>query len=307
MTRLPAGSSGRAEQLVGLARHMGSASVVPHGVPTSTRDGWRSIEHRVLKRRASAGRGPRRRRQRFSSPVRDAFETWRSRARASRLLARLITIALTTLAIADLIFDATPLRQASYAIAVLLAGAAALLAVAAAERAGAEQSRRWQLQAVASAVIMLMLMATGTDGGHGDALWFLLVVGAASTLVALATSYRDGSGSGVGAVCLALDSAIVGFTTALMTIALASANVPVGGAAILLGAFGAAGYPAALATRPAVRADPRGSDALFLGGGLVLCLSAAGEAARQIGLGAPAFRAAPLRAPFWPRGLPPLP
>ncbi len=282
---------------------MDSASVVPHGVPTSTRDGWRSIEHRVLKRRASAGRGPRRRRQRFSSPVRDAFETWRSRARASRLLARLITIALTTLAIADLIFDATPLRQASYAIAVLLAGAAALLAVAAAERAGAEQSRRWQLQAVASAVIMLMLMATGTDGGHGDALWFLLVVGAASTLVALATSYRDGSGSGVGAVCLALDSAIVGFTTALMTIALASANVPVGGAAILLGAFGAAGYAVAVATRPAVRADPRGSDALFLGGVLVLCLSAAGEAARQIGLGAPAFLAAPGVALFGTLGL----
>ena len=58
---------------------MDSASVAPHGVPSSTRDGWRSIEHRVLKRRASVGRGPRRRRQRFSSPVRDAFETWRQR------------------------------------------------------------------------------------------------------------------------------------------------------------------------------------------------------------------------------------
>src|SRR5258708_6513421 len=302
MTRLPAGTSRRAEHIVGLARHMDSASVVPHGVPTSTRDGWRSIEHRVLKRRASAGRGPRRRRQRFSSPVRDAFETWRSRARASRLLARLITIALTTLAIADLIFDATPLRQASYAIAVLLAGAAALLAVAAAERAGAEQSRRWQLQAVASAVIMLMLMATGTDGGHGDALGFLLVVGAASTLVALATSYRDGSGSGVGAVCLALDSAIVGFTTALMIVALANTNVPVGGAAILLGAFGAAGYAGAVATRPAVRADPRGSDALFLGGVLVLCLSAAGVSPPPHRLRRPACLAPPGGALFCPPG-----
>ena len=63
--------------------------------------------------------------------------------------------------------------------------------------------------------------------------------------------------------------------------------MPVGGAAILLGAFAAAGYAVAVATRPAVRADPRGSDALFLGGVLVLCLNAAGEAARQIGLGAP--------------------
>src|SRR2546430_909246 len=203
---------------------MDSPSVAPHGVPSSTRDGWRSIEHRVLKRRASVGRGPRRRRQRFSSPVRDAFETWRRRAHASHLVARLITITLATLAIADLILDAPPLRQASYAPAVILAGPAALLAVARVEHAGPEQSRRWQLQAVACAVIMLMLMATGINGGRGDPLWFLIVVGVASALVALATSYQAGSGSGVGAVCLALDSAIVGFTTALMTIALASAN-----------------------------------------------------------------------------------
>src|SRR4029077_9979309 len=125
--------------------------------------------------------------------------------------------------------------------------------------------------AIASAVIMLMLMATGIDGGRADPLWFLSVVAAASTLVALATSYRDGTGSRIGAVCLALDSAIVGFTTALMTVALANADVPVGGAAILLGAFAAAGYAVAVATRPAVKADPRGADALFLGGVLVLC------------------------------------
>jgi signal transduction histidine kinase len=252
-----------------------------------------------LKRRASVGRGPRRRRQRFNSPVRDAFETWRSRAHASQLLARLITITLATLAIADLIVDAAPLRQASYATAVILAGVAALLAVARVERAGPEQSRRWQLQAVACAMIMLMLMATGVNGGRGDALWFLIVVAVASTLIALATSLKEGS----GAVCLALDSAIVGFTTALMTVALASANAPIGGAAILLGAFGAAGYAVAVATRPAVRADPYGSDALFLGGVLVLCLSAAGEAARQIGLGGPAFLAAPGVALFGTLGL----
>ena len=217
----PAGrdiSSGGAYSWVGL--NMDSASAVPHGVPSSTRGGWRSIEHRVLNRRASVGRGPRRRRQRSASPVRDAFETWRNRAHASQFLARLITIALATLAIADLIFDAVPLRQASYITSVVLAGAASLLAVANVERAGPEQSRRWQLQAVASAAIMLMLMATGADGGHGDALWFLVVVSAASTLVALATSLKEGS----GAVCLALDSAIVGFTTALITIALANAD-----------------------------------------------------------------------------------
>ena len=282
---------------------MDTTSVVPHAIPPSAREGWRVIEHGVLKRRTSATRGPRRRRQRPGSPVRDAFETWRSQWRAGQFLLRLLTIGLATLAVADLIVDATPLRQASFVAAVLLAGAASLLAVAAAEQATPEQSRRWQLQAVAGAVVMLMLMATGINGGSGDALWFLIVVGAASTLVALATSYRDGAGSGVGAVCLALDSAIVGFTTALITIALASASVPVGGAAILLGAFGAAGYAVAVATRPAVRAAPRGPEALFLGGVLVLCLSAAGEAARQIGLAAPAFLAAPGVALFGTLGL----
>ena len=88
-------------------------------------------------------------------------------------------------------------------------------------------------------------------------------------------------------MCLALDSAIVGFTTALMTVVAGHPTCRVGGAAILLGAFAAAGYAVAVATRPAVRAEPRGSDALFLGGVLVLCLNAAGEAAREIGLGLP--------------------
>src|SRR5436190_8901389 len=88
-----------------------------------------------------------------------------------------------------------------------------------------------------------------------------------------------------------------------MTVALAHATTPVGGAAILLGAFGAAGYAVAVATRPAVRADPHGSEALFLGGVLVLCLSAAGEAARQIGFGTLAFLAAPGVALFGTLGL----
>jgi signal transduction histidine kinase len=187
--------------------------------------------------------------------------------------------------------------------AVLVAGLASLLAAAAAEPAGIEQSRRWHLQAVASAVVMFMLMANGTEGAPGDGLWFFIVVGAASTLVAMATSYKEGTGSRIGAVCLALDSAIVGFTTALVTVALASAAVPVGGAAILLGAFAAAGYAVAVATRPTVRADPRGADALFLGGVLILCLHAGGEAAHQIGLGAPALFAAPGVALFGALGL----
>ena len=79
-----------------------------------------------------------------------------------------------------------------------MAGAASLLAVAAAERAGVEGTRRWHLQAVASAVVMFMLMANAMQQPSGDVLWFLVVVGAASTLVAMATSYRDGTGSSIG-------------------------------------------------------------------------------------------------------------
>jgi signal transduction histidine kinase len=282
---------------------MDSVSNASPAVPPSTREGWRSIEHRVLTRRSKWARAHTRRRTRFSRPVRDAFETWRRRASTARLLARTTTLALALLAAADVVADNALLRQASWVAAVLVAGLASLLAVAAAEPAGIEQSRRWHLQAVASAVVMFMTMANGTEGAPGDVLWFFIVVGAASTLVAMATSYKEGTGSRIGAVCLALDSAIVGFTTALMTVALASADVPVGGAAILLGAFAAAGYAVAVATRPAVRADPRGADALFLGGVLILCLNAAGEAARQIGLGAPALFAAPGVALFGALGL----
>jgi signal transduction histidine kinase len=214
-------------------------------------------------------------------------------------------VGLAALAAADLFADVAPLRQATTVGAVLLAGASSLAALGAAERhaVNAIQARRWQLQAVASAVVMFMLMVNGSDASSGDLLWFVIVVGAASTLVAMATSYREANGSGVAGVCLALDSAVVGFTTALMTVALADATVPIGGAAILLGAFAAAGYAVAVATRPAIRLDPHGSDALFLGGVLVLCLNAAGEAARQIGLGAPAMLAAPGVALFGTLGL----
>src|SRR5579859_6650833 len=274
---------------------MDVSSVVSPHPPSSTHD--------VLRRRSSSARAQRRRRPRLAAPVRDAFETWRIRSPGVQLTARLTTVALAVLATSDLIADAGPLREASWIAAVLLAGSASLLAVAAAEPAGVDQSRRWHLQTVASAVIMFMLMANAMQQPSGDVLWFLVVVGAASTLVAMATSYRDGPSPGAGGVCLALDSAIVGFTTALMTVILANPSPAVGGAAILLGGFAAAGYAVAVATRPAVRAEPLGSDALFLGGVLVLCLNAAGEAARQIGAGAPATLAAPGVALFGALGL----
>jgi signal transduction histidine kinase len=284
---------------------MNSAPPASHRVPASTRDGWRSFEHRVLKRRAAGPRALRRRRPAPATPVRDGIETWPSWGRILRFLARLATVGLAVLAAADLVDDLPGLRLAALIGAVLVAGVASLLAVAAAEPDGIypTYARRWHLQAVASAVVMFMLMANATERAPGDLLWFLIVVGAASTLVAMATSYRDDGGSNVGGVCLAFDSAIVGFTTALITISVASTTAPSGSAAVLLGAFAAAGYAVAVATRPAIRLEPRGPDALFLGGVLVLCLNAAGEAARVIGLGAPALLAAPGVALFGTLGL----
>src|ERR1700730_2796612 len=104
---------------------MDTGSLAPYVAPASTRDGWRSLEHRVLKRRSASARAQRRRRPTLDSPVRDAFKTWRSRPRAVQLAARSLTIALATLATADLISDNPILRQASWIAAVLMAGAAA--------------------------------------------------------------------------------------------------------------------------------------------------------------------------------------
>jgi signal transduction histidine kinase len=242
----------------------------------------------------------RRHRPKPEHPVRDAIEILRARRRGPRFLATFAAVGVVGLAVADLFDDVAPLHTAALIGAVVLAGAASLLAIAAAEPDGLypARARRWQLQAVASAVVMFMLMTNPADGEPGDLLWFLIVVGAASTLVAMATSYRDGGGAGVGGVCLALDSGIVGFTTALLIISIASSSLAVGGTAVLLGAFAAAGYAVAVATRPAIRLDPHGADGLFLCGVLVLCVNAAGQAARQVGVDAVGVLAAPGLALF---------
>src|SRR5207302_808622 len=173
---------------------MDTASLPTRGVADPKNDAWRSLEHHVLKRRTAAARGVRRRHSSVGEPVRDAFEIWRSRPRGVRFVARLVAVGLTALAAADVLFDAVPLHLAALVGAVLMAGTASLMAVAAADPDAANpvKARRWQLQAVASAVVMFMLMANGTGSAPGDLLWFLIVVGAASTLVAMATSYRDG-------------------------------------------------------------------------------------------------------------------
>src|SRR3982074_1209653 len=101
---------------------MDSVSPAPPAVPPSTRDGWRSIEHRVLKRRSKWARAHTRRRARFATPVRDAFEPWRRGAPTALLLPRASTVALALLAAADVVADNAPLRQASWVAAVLVAG-----------------------------------------------------------------------------------------------------------------------------------------------------------------------------------------
>src|SRR5689334_11516485 len=92
---------------------MKPAPPATHAVPASTRDGWRTFEHRVLNRRSAGARPLRRRRPSLEHPVRDAIETWRNPARSVQFFARLITVVLAGLAAADLFYDAAPVRLAA--------------------------------------------------------------------------------------------------------------------------------------------------------------------------------------------------
>jgi signal transduction histidine kinase len=209
--------------------------------------------------------------------------------------ARLVTILIMGLAALDATVDLPQLRFTSWVLAVLVAGGAALLASVAAETIPsrllhdsapvdpdtlAEHAKRWHLQALASAAVMLMLMARPPGTNAEDGLSWLMVLGAAASLVATAATGRPSLAS----IYVGLDAVTLGVTVGLITLAASDNPGPASSAALLLGAFAAAGYAVAVATRPAIREDPRGSDALFLGGVLVLCLHAGGEAARQIGL-----------------------
>jgi signal transduction histidine kinase len=247
----------------------------------------------VVSRGYPAGsRADRRRRRPPTTRARVAEDAQQSSTRGS--LARLASIALVALALADVLTQAAPVRLAAFVAAVALSGFAALLAVIAAERAGLDRARRWHVQAIVCVLVMFMLMAGRPQGASGDVILLATVLGVAGTLVAMATAYSDGvASSSTGALCLLLDATIVGFTTALTTVALGGGASAVGTAAILLGSFAAAGYAVAVSTRQAMRQEPRGADALFLGGVLVLCVYAAGEAAWQLGLAGPAMLAAP--------------
>src|SRR5262249_39295088 len=115
---------------------MKSAPLATHAVPATTRDGWRGLEHRVLKRRGMGSRAVRRRPAVREASVRDAIETWLPGARTAALLFKLAVVLVVSVAAADLLDDAPPLHLVSLIGAVLLAGAATLLAVTAAETDG---------------------------------------------------------------------------------------------------------------------------------------------------------------------------
>ncbi len=207
--------------------------------------------------------------------------------------ARSLSIGLAILALADVLADVQPLRAASWIAAVVLAALGSLLAAVTAEATHSEQPRRrWYLQAIACAAVMFMLMAGGPDGAPSDTMWLLIVLSTASALVALATTYRVQVRWGIPALCLVLDAFIVGFTVLLTTASL-TGGASGGGPAIVLGAFAAASYAVAVATRPTIRTDPYGVDTLLLGGVLLLCLNMAGIAARQLEFGIPAIFASP--------------
>src|SRR5919198_1945331 len=283
---------------------MDSASIASSSRPSIPADPSLDAEHRVVRRRPSSQRrqaGTRDQRPALSQAdySLDHDRVIGPRAQRGGSLAwRTVTVLITALAAADLFVDQPALRWGTWVLAVLVAGVAALLSAMAAEatpaallherfgdQTAAEHARRWHLQAVASAAVMPMLMAGGPGGSGGDVLWWPVVIGAAATLVAMATTYRDGERPGLGSVYLSLDALTVGVTVGLIGLSLANGSPNTYSAALLLGAFAAAGYAVAVATRPAIRDNPRGSDALFLGGVLVLCLHAAGEAAQQVDIG----------------------
>jgi signal transduction histidine kinase len=240
----------------------------------------------------------RRRRAAIEAHAQDSAATVRT------LLVRAAVVGAGILGLADILADVAPLHMTSRVVAVLVAGAAALLAAAAVEPADQEYvRRRWQLQAVACAFIMFLLMAGAPGDLAADLLWFTIVVGAAAALVALATAYRQRAITSGASLCLVLDASIVGFTTLLTTLALGGLQVGGAQAALLVGAFAAAGYAVAVATRPTIRLDPYGPDALLLSGVLVLCLYASGVAARQVNLPLPGLLAAPGVALFGALGL----
>lgn len=193
--------------------------------------------------------------------------------------------ALLALATADVLVASPPLRSVVWALAVLLAGGAALLTVVAAEHAQTRQARRWQTQAVAVALVMLAEMAHGTAARLSDPSRWLTDVGVALLLVATAASQLGGPRWGVRSLYLVLDATIVAVAVGLAAVVLAPRWSPAAPfSVVVLVAFAGAGYAVVAATRSALKAGLQNADAYLLLGVAFLAARAGGEAAGSLGL-----------------------
>jgi GAF domain len=239
------------------------------------------------RRRTAPPRTPRR-------PSPHPSAAWRRPARRSglRLAADATCLAFALLAAASLLVPASSaVRWLAWVGSVLVAAAAALLALGAAEYApgGIHQAQRWQLQAVAAAALMFMLMAAGPTRTTLEPPALFLAGGAAGALLGTAAVYRAGPRWLARSLYLALDAGVVAVATTLATVALGSSATAAG----LLGMMVAAGFAIAIVTRGAAHADLASPDALLLAGVALFVAQVGAEAASHSGWPGPGFLAGP--------------
>ena len=185
-------------------------------------------------------------------------------------------------AFADVIFGETPLRPFAAMAAVAVAAAATLASVAVAERSAAVAARRWQVQALACAVLMLALMAEGpgTSDGPGDA----ALVSVAILLAATGAARLEGARWQGRAVRLALDATIVAAASGLVIFVILGEPGETPLASALPPIYAGAGYAVLVATRRGALADALSADALLLGGTIAIGTCVVGGVASGIGL-----------------------
>ncbi len=129
----------------------------------------------------------------YTSPTRTTNGFRRTSRRVGlRAVVDSACLALVSLALVNLVVQGTLGHWLAWISAVVVAGGATLLALAAAEHGGLQQVQRWQLQAVAGAALMFMLMAAGVGDDALAAPALLLAGATAGALLATAAAYRSG-------------------------------------------------------------------------------------------------------------------
>jgi signal transduction histidine kinase len=165
-------------------------------------------------------------------------------------------------------------------------------------------SRRWHAQALASAALMLTLITRGGGRPANDPLAWLVHFAVAALLVATAAFGQEGPRSGARAMLLLLDASIVAVAAGLFLLVLVpDAAISTPEVSVFPALFAATGYATLVARRGAARSDPRGPDALLLGGVAALGLYIGGNAATVLGWGPLAAPAAPAVALVGAAGL----